>query len=247
MKNFILISFLLLSCLLVAKSQEDTEGFTPLNRSTIQRSQLIKDLRQLGAEYVLEQGIFHSNKTALPNGSWDLQRTISVQAKKDGNVIYYKYAVILTCLTTHRVVRARYIISFNRRNFNTLVTWFIYTDITPKGDDFAVSDLPQFIDVAELKNPDSGYQDYLDQGFKYTVKDAVDNGQLPKGKYRVARVFSIKDTGFSFPYGYRFLVKLANDSNKKYYRALITVFVTDNIDPEDQGDYPPEYVIYPNK
>ena len=104
-----------------------------------------------------------------------------------------------------------------------------------------------FIDVALLKDPSNGYQDYLKEGVDYTVKDAVANGELPKGKYRVGRVFSIKDTGFSFPYGYRYLVKLANDSNKKYYRALITVYVTDNIPPEDQEDFPPEYVIYPNK
>jgi hypothetical protein len=251
MKNSKLFCLLFVSCFLIANSQqlkEDTEGFKKLSRITIQKSQLIKDLQQLGAEYVLEQGIFHSTKTVLPNGSWDLQRTLSVQAKEDGNVIYYKYAVLLECLSEHFVVRARYIISFNRKNFNTLTTWFIYTDVTgDEGDDFAVSDLPQFIDVALLKDPESGYQAYLKQGVDYTVKDAVANGQLPKGKYRAARVFSIKDTGFSFPYGYRFLVKLANDTNKKYYRALITVYVTENIPPEDQGDYPPEYVIYPNK
>ena len=127
------------------------------------------------------------------------------------------------------------------------MTWFIYTDVTQGDNDWAVSDLPQFIDTALLKNEDNEYQAYLDEGFNYTVKDAVENGQLPRGNYRVARVFSIKDTGFSFPYGYRFLVKLANDSNRRYYRALITVFVTDNIVEEDQGDYPPEYAIYPNK
>ena len=251
MKSFILFCLLLLSCLVVnsqaVKIPEDTEGFTPLNRSTIRRSQLIKDLRKLGAEYVLEQGIFHATETVLPNGSWSLQRTLSVQAKEDGNVIYYKYAVILKCLSQHFVVRARFIISFNRRNFNTLLTWFIYTDITGDGNDFGVSDLPQFIDVALLKDKESPYQGYLNEGVDYTVKDAIASGLLPKGKYRVGRVFSIKDTGFSFPYGYRFLVKLANDSNNKYYRALITVYVTDNIPPEDQEDFSPEYVIYPNK
>jgi len=239
MKNFIAICVLLLSCSLVASSEE----YVLLNDTTIENSQVILDLQQLGAEYVLEQGIFHSNTTALPNGSWNLTDTLSVEAKEDGHVIYYKYAVILESLSQNFAIRARYIISYNRRNFNTLVTWFIYTDITQGDDDWAVADLPQFIDTALLKNASSGLQDYLDEGVAYTVEDAVENGNLPKGNYRVARVFSIQDTGYSYPYGYSYLVKLSNDSFRKYFRARITVWVTES---EDQV-FNPEYVIYPNK
>jgi len=244
MKSFILVCFFLLSCFLVANSQTN---FTRLNRTTVRGSQLIQDLRQLGANYVLEQGIFHSNKTALPNGSWDIERTLSVEARENGTRIYYRYAVILRCASHPFTIRARYIVSFNRSNFNTLVTWWIYTNITGEGSGGGISDLPQFVDTALLKDESSGLQDYLDEGFNYTVTDAVANGQLPKGNYRVARVFSIQHAGFIFPPAYTFLVKLANDSNRKYYRALITVVITDEIPEEDQGNYPPEYVLYPNK
>ncbi len=239
MKSLITICVLLLSCSLVASAGEYVE----LNDTEIENSQVIQDLRQLGANYVLERGIFHSTGTPLPNGSWNLTKTLSVEAKEDGAVTYYKYAVILTSLSQNYKIRARYIISYNWKNFNTLITWFIYTDITQGDDDWAVADLPQFIDTSLLNDEDSGLQGYLDDGVDYTVQNAVKKGKLPKGKYRVARVFSIQDTGYSYPYGYQFLVKLANDSNKKYYRALITVFVTES---EDQT-WNPEYIIYPNK
>ncbi len=240
MKSLIPICLLLLSCSLVASA--DVE-YVVLNDTTIEDSQVIQDLRQLGANYVLEQGIFHSNSTPLPNGSWNLTETLSVEAQEDGNTIYYKYAVILDSLSSNFVIRARYIVSYDRKSFNTLVTWFIYTDITGSGDDWAVSDLPSFIDVSLLSDEDSGLQGYLDEGVDFTVADAVEKGKLPEGDYRVARTFSIQDTGFSYPYGYRYLVKLADDDNGKYYRALITVWVTES---EDQT-WDPEYVIYPNK
>ena len=136
-----------------------------------------------------------------------------------------------------KVGRARYIISENRWDFNTLVAWFIYTERWWWLG--GISDLPQFIDTALLENEDNEYQTYLDEGFNYTVKDAVENGQLPKGNYRVARVFSIQDTGYSYPYGYSYLVKLSKDSKRKCYRARIIVWVTES---EDQV-FPPEYVI----
>jgi len=75
------------------------------------------------------------------------------------------------------------------------------------------------------------------------MKDVAESGQFPKGNDRIALVFSIQDTGFSYPYSYRYLVKLSNDSKGKHCRACITVWVTES---EDQI-FTPEYVIYPNK
>jgi len=241
MKAFIAVFFLLLSCAFATKS------YTQLSADTIQKSQLIQDLQQLGAEYVLDQGIFRSTKAPLPNGSWEVNETVSVSKKDNCGITLYNFTVILRCISETKLVRARYIVSYNRKTFNTLVTWWIYTDITPEGEKIAISDQPSFIDVRELKNSDSDYQDYLDEGVDYTVANATQSGLLPEGDYRVSRVFSIKDTGFSFPYGYRYLVKLANDDNGKYYRALITVWNTENVVEEDQDDFLPEFVIYPNK
>ena len=243
MKYLILTVFLLgLGCTLASKSNE----YVKLDNKTIAKSHLIQDLQQLGAEYVLEQGIFHSTKTPLPNGSWAINETESVYKKVAGRVTYLNYTVKVQCNTQNKLIRARYTISFGNKSKNVLVTWFIYTDITVGDDDFGITDQPQFIDVQELSEDGNQYQDFLDEGVDYTVADAVKKNKLPAGDYRVARVFSIKDTGFSFPYGYRFLVKLANDDNGKYYRALITVWNTENVVEEDQGGYPPEYVIYTN-
>ncbi len=242
MKTFIAVFLLLVSCSLAAS----TSRYTQLSQAQISGSKLIQDLQQLGAEYVLEQGIFRSTKAPLPNGSWEVNETVSVYKKDNCGITLYNFTVILNSISADKVIRARYVVSYNRKTFNTLVTWFIYTELSGNGD-LVITDQPSFIDVRDLKQDDSQYQDFLDQGVDYTVADAIQKKKLPAGDYRVARVFSIKDTGFSFPYGYRFLVKLANDDNDKYYRALITVWNTENVVEEDQGNYPPEYVIYPNK
>jgi len=242
MKTFVAVFLLLVSCSLAAGMGQ----YTQLSQATISDSQLIRDLQQLGAEYVLEQGIFRSTKAPLPNGSWEVNETVSVYKKENCGITLYNFTVILNCISADKVIRARYVVSYNRKTANTLVTWFIYTELSGNGD-LIITDQPQFIDVRDLKQNNSQYQDFLDEGVDFTVADAVKKNKLPAGDYRVARVFSIKDTGFSFPYGYRFLVKLANDDNGKYYRALITVWNTENVVEEDQGDYPPEYIIYPNK
>jgi len=238
------MKFALVAIFLILGSALAANDFVTLKASTINNSQVIQDLRQLGANYVLQKGIFESTKTPLPNGSWQIKSTDSIQRKIDGNTIYYRFVVNLECQTAPTVIRARYNITYNKNNANTLVTYFIYTVLSNNPDGPFLADLPQFID-ARLLQTDDVLQDKLDEGLEYIVNEAICEEDLPDSDYRVARVFSIQDTGYSYPYGNRFLVKLANKQGK-YWRALITVWNTEVIAEEDVDNYPPEYVIYPN-
>jgi len=238
------MKFAFVAIFLILGSVIAANDFVTLKSSTINNSQVIKDLRQLGANYVLQKGIFESSKTPLPNGSWKIKSTESIQRKIDGNTIYYRFVVNLECESAPTVIRARYNITYNKSNANVLVTYFIYTVLSNNPDGPFIADLPQFIDVRLLQSDDA-LQDSLDSGLEYIVNEAICEEDLPDSDYRIARVFSIQDTGFSYPYGYRYLVKLANKQGK-YWRALITVFNTENIPEEDVDKYPPEYVIYPN-
>jgi len=236
MKVFLTIFLLVLGSAIAANE------YVALKDHEIKKSRLVQDLRQLGAEWTLEQGIFRSSNNPLPNGSWDITKTESISKKTVGNVNYYRFVVQLVCRSAPGHIRANYVVSFNTKNWNTLVDSYRYT-ILPSSSENVVSDQPMFISLDDLDE----YEDYLDNGVEYSVNDAIEKNKLPEGDYRVARVFSIKDTGFSFPYGYRFLVKLANDDTGKYYRLLITVWNPENIPEDDLDDYPPEYIIYPNK
>jgi hypothetical protein len=217
--------------------------YVALKASTYNKDELIKSLRQIGYEYVLQKGIFESTKTPLYNGSWKLNATDSILRRINGSNVYYQFIVRLQSQSSPTLIRARYNITYNKNSGNTLVTYFVYTVLSNNTDGPFISDLPSFIDVRQLSSDDI-LQEKLDEGVEYAVNEAICEEDLPDSDYRVARVFSIQDTGFSYPYGYRFLVKLANTEGK-YYNARITVFNTENIPEEDVDDFPPTYELYP--
>jgi len=217
--------------------------YVTLKASTYNKDELIKSLRQIGYEYVLQKGIFESSKTPLYNGSWKLKETDSITRKIDGSNVYYQFIVKLQSQSAPTLIRARYNITYNKNSGNTLVTYFIYTVLSDNKEGPFLADLPSFIDVRKLSSDDR-LQEILDEGVEYAVNEAICEEDLPDSDYRVARVFSIQDTGFSYPYGYRYLVKLANKDGK-YYNARITVWITENIPEEDVDNFPPEYELYP--
>jgi len=242
MKLFI-AAFLLIAFGAVASG---ADGYVTLKASTINRSQLIQDLRQLGAEYVLEQGIFRSTKTPLYNGSWGISKTEKVERKTTSAVTYYRYTVQIQSKSAPTLIRAVYVVAFRRANGNTLVKSYSYRILSNDPDGPFLADLPMFIDLRSLSNG-NGVDDYLNEGISYVIKQALKKGEIKKGNYRVGTTFSIQDTGFSFPYGYNFLTTLVNKSSGYTYRVRIFVFITENLPEDQQDDFPPTYTIYPNK
>ena len=232
----IFITFALIVCSTLAAKT----SYVKLSTSTINKSTLIQDLRQLGAEYTLEKGIFQQKPT-LPNGYWIITKTESVYKKVENGATYYKYTVQLYCESEPYLIRAKYTVAFRNSNGNTLITSYSYSVIDPNPDEAEVADAPDFIDNRLLKKG-SDLKEYLDEGIEFTVKDAIKKGLIKKSTYSFVRVFSIRDIGYESPHGYNFLVQLV--SKKGYnYRVRIYVYVKDDI----EDDYvQPEYIIYSN-
>jgi len=238
----IFIAILLFIALGAISAQSN--GYVKLSTSTINNSQLIQDLCQLGAEYTLEQGIFRSTKQPLYNGYWTIEKTESVYRKFSGGVTYYKYNVILECESVPTTIRSTYIVSFRASNGNTLVTSYSYKliSVNPEEETY---DLPQFIDLQLLGN-NAPLDENFNRGVDFTVADAIAQGKIQNAVHHVGRNFSIKDYGYSEPYVYEFLTTLVT-KNGYTYRARITVPDLSEVPEEEQGNYPVTYVIYPNQ
>jgi len=237
MKLLIALLFLIAASTIVAQST----GYVRLSNRTIRESDLIQDLRQIGAEYVLQQGIFKSTNAPLPNGSWNISQTESVYRKVNNSIAYYNFTVQLKSISANQTIRARYAVYFNQNTGNTLVTSYSYRTLRGNGNGI-ISDLPEFVNASLLDDNTTNLRSFLDQGVAYTVNDAIDEGDLPDSDYNVTRIFSIQNTGFSYPYGYKFLVKLLNGEGNNY-NVRITVFDTENVPEEDASDFDPEYDI----
>jgi len=236
--------FVVTLLLIAFGAMAQNNGYVRLSTNTINNSRLIQDLRQLGAEYVLDKGIFRSTKAPLYNGSWGISKTEKVERRTTSAVTYYRYTVQIQSQSAPTLIRAIYTVAFRRANGNTIVTNYYYRILSNNPDGPFIADLPMFIDVRSLSNG-SGIDDYLDQGVDYVIEQALAKGEIRPGTYHVGRTFSIQDTGFSYPYGYNFLTTIVNQSGYTY-RVRVFVFITDNLPEEEQGNFPPTYTIYPN-
>jgi len=227
-------SFILALVLLVCGTLAANTDYVKLSSDTINKSQLIKDLRQLGAEYTLEKGIFPED--ALPNGYWIVYKTESVYKRVFNGATYYKYTVQLRCESDPILIRAKYIVAIWASNANTLVTDYSYSIIDENPKIPVVADAPAYVDNRLLKQGSGDLWNLLDGGIKYTVKNAISKGLIKNSTYKYKRVFSIQDTGFSASAGYTYLVQLVSKQGYNY-RVRITVY-------EDNST--PKYVIYRN-
>jgi len=216
--------------------------YIKLSANTINNSQLIRDLRQLGAESTLQQGIFRSTKAPLRNGDWYIDRTESVYRRIAGAVTYYKYTVILKSNSSPTVVRATYIVSFRPANGNTAVTFYHYRILSDRNED--ITDQPEFIDIRLIASTPI-WSEKLQNGYDFTITDAIAKGLIQDATYHIGKIISAGDSGFSYPYIVSFLVTLVTEDGYTY-RARISVPEAEEV-PEDQPNpYPITYVIYPN-
>ncbi len=229
MKTAFIFALVLLVCGTFAASSD----YVKLSSDAISKSQLIKDLRQLGAEYTLEKGIFPED--ALPNGYWIVYKTESVYKRIFNGATYYKYTVQLRCETDPILIRANFIVAIWNSNANTLVTSYSYDVIDENPNIPVAADAPEYVDNRLLKKG-SDLWSLLDEGIKYATKNAISKGLIKNSTYKFVRVFSIQDTGFSVSAGYTYLIQLVSKEGYNY-RVRITVY---------ENNSTPEYVVYHN-
>ena len=236
---------LLLACCAMA---QNTNNYARLSDATINKSQVIQDLRDLGYNYALQQILFvENNKYNLPTGLFRLLKTESVDERISGRVAYYKYTVQLSTYGD-KIIRVIYTVSFDQATGATKVISYTYSLIKSE-DGPMIADLPSYIDVRGISNG-TDLESKLLKGVKFTVENATANGQIRRGAYSVGQIFTAFDSGYSYPYVYNFLVTLV--CNKGYaYRAKISVPVTVSQSISEDGkvtsDFPVTYTIYPNK
>jgi len=233
--KIIIFALVLLACGTMAQNS----GYVKLSTSTINKSQLIQDLRQLGAEYTLEKGIFQQ-KPKLPNGYWGLIKTESVYRKIANGANYYQYTVQLENQVEPYLIQATYIVAFRPSNGNTLVTSYSYKTIKKNYDGPIIADAPTFLDMRLLKKG-SKIEAFLNEGIKFTVKDAISKGLIKKSTYSFVRIFSLKDVGYSIAPGYTYLIQIVGKQGQNYRAQIIVydnTYTTEHIDPI--------YTIYPN-
>ncbi len=237
--KFIIVALLLA----VLSSSMAASSFVKLSTKTINNSQLIQDLRQLGAESTLQQGVFRSTKAPLQNGNWYVDQTESVYRRITGAVVYYRYTVILKSNSSPTVVRATYTVAFRPANGNTLVTFYHYKILSDRNE--YITDMPQFVDTREIAN-NTYLNGQLQKGYDFTIASAIAKGQIRDATYHIGKIFSAGDSGFTYPYVVNFLVTLVTGDGYTY-RARIFVPDVEEVPEEQQGDYPITYVIFPNK
>ena len=215
--------------------------YVEVSKSTINKSQLIQNLRDLGADYVVQQGVFVNTKDPLPGSYYEITKTEKVEQKVTSSATYYRFTVILYELDKLAIVRANYVISYKPSNGAFVITSFNYKIIggNPNGEPSVGG--PSLIDVRPLNKGDDDLSPLLNDAVKYIVADAKKNGDLPKSKYTLSHVYNAYLESSGYPPQYVFLVKLVN-SKGQTYRVEITA--TENEEGEDQIN--PEYVVYPN-
>jgi len=219
-----------------------SNGYTRLSTATINRSQLIQGLRQLGAEYLLEKAIFQTTKNPLRNGNWNISRTESVYRRISGGVNYYRFTVILASKSSPTTVRGLYTVSFRPSNGNTAVTSYSYRILSDK-DEFR-TDQPQFVDLTWLTS-NTYIQAQFQKGYDFTVANAIKNGEIRDATYHAGKTFSIRDSGYTYPPVINFLTTLVTRSG---YTYRVRFFVPDleSVPEDQQANYPITYWVYPN-
>lgn len=230
---------LFLALLFISTVFASDHGSTDIT-SEINEASLSQDLRQLGADYVLNQGIFQQ-EPHLPNGYWIIVETESAQKKVLHSITYYKFTVQIRCEVKPKLIRATYEISFVPSTGDTHIISSSYEVIPNHYPEIYMTNAPSFTDTRLIKKG-SDVQSLLDKGVEFTVKDAIEKGLIKKSSYTVTEVFWVKNLGFSYVPGYTYFVLLTSSEGYNY-RVELTSY--NNIrGPEVVLD--PQYKIYKN-
>ncbi len=238
------MKFLILALAVILMAQSSfasSPQYVQVSKSTINKSQLIQNLRDLGADYVVQQGVFANAKNPLPGSYYEITKTEKVEQKVTSSITYYRFTVILYEQDKLAIVRATYVISYKPSNGAFVITSSNYNIIGGNPNNEPSVGGPSLIDVRPLNKGDDDLSPLLNDAIKYVVAAAKKNGELPKSKYTLSHVYNAYLESSGYPPQYVFLVKLVN-SKGQTYRVEITA--TENEEGEDQIN--PEYVVYPN-
>ena len=235
---------------------QKTTGYVRLSSTTIDRSRVIKDLRDLGYQYVLQKALFaDNNKYNLPTILYDLFKTESIYRRTTGRVAYYKYTVQVTPDGGNNILRAIYSILFDTTTGTTRVTSYSYS-LAKKADGPYIADAASYLDVRGISN-DTFLEPQLLRGVNFTVENATRSGQIRGGTYQVGTVFSASNSGYSITNAVNFLITLVSNTGYTYRTeisvpgitsvSMIALIEGDNSVAERPKDrFPISYVIYPN-
>jgi len=242
MKSLLLVLALFF---IAQNTMASSAGYSQLSSTTIKKSQLIQDLRDFGADYVVQQGVFQSPKNPLPGAYYEITKTEKVERKITSTTTYYRYTVILTEYDNLAVVRATYVVSFKPATGGVLVSSQSYRIIGgDKNGEQSVGG-PSLIDVKPLnEGSDDELSSLLEEGLAYTISDAIQNGDLKESDYHLKYIANALLADSGYPSTFVFLVTLA-DSKGKTYRAQITCYSSEDGEEVDE-EWLPEYVIFPN-
>lgn len=234
MKFFILV---LAFALMAQTPMAQLGGYVTLTEDQINATPLIGDLLNLGADYVIQQGVFQSVRAPLPGDWYDVTRVLSVEERVTPGVNFYRYNVILTENDGYASANATYVVSWRPRNAAFLVNSYQYTVTKGNPVEEAIGG-PSLIDVRPLNAGRGDLFPILVESIKFVVHDAADAGLLPGGVYTLRYVYNayLKDSGY--PPTYVFLVRLVNSRTGENYRIEITTPVTDE---EYENDHEAEY------
>ncbi len=120
--KFLLATFALIFMTQAVMAQE----FITLTPSTVENNQLIQDLRDLGAAYVAQQGMFVSTKAHLIGDYYSIINTEKVERKVTPTVTYYRFTVTLNELYKRDLVRATYTVNYKPSNGGFVVSSYLY-------------------------------------------------------------------------------------------------------------------------
>jgi len=257
-----LILILTIQSPLLKAQQTNTLQYVPVPPNEIAESQIIQDLRDLGADFVIQKGVFANTTSPLPGSYYELTQTESVERKYTSTATYYRFTVILNETDNLAVVRANYVVGFRPSTGGFLVTYYNYDIIGGDPDAEQSVGGPSLVDVRPLNNGTSDLSPLLNSSIEYVVDDAIEKGLLPESNYTLRYVYDAYLTSSGYPPTYVFLVRLMNDEEMSY---RVEIIASEDLEEEEEledefveefeGDDSGEdlgeeerlqYIIYPN-
>ncbi len=214
------MKFLLFSLALIMMVQlsftTNSPQWTEMSDFLIFKSELIQNLRDLGADYVMQQGVFASTTEPLPGKFYEVTSTLKAERKITNTTTFYRFNVILTEFDELAVVNATYVVSFDFGTGAFMVNSFRYNIIENNPDGENSIGGPSLIDVRPLNNGSDELTPLLSESIDYVIADAIDNGQLPEAKYMLKYVYTAYLMDYGYPATYVFFVKLVNNKGQTF-------------------------------
>lgn len=163
--------------------------YRQLSTFAINKSQLIQDLRDFGADYVVQKGALETTKNPLPGSYYEITKTEKVERKITSITTYYRYTVIPTEYDDLAVVRATYVVNFKPSTGDVIVGSYNYKIIRGNPDGQKSVGGPSLINVKPLNDStNKELLSILEYGITYTVNDAMQSKKLGDSEYHVEHI-----------------------------------------------------------